>query len=380
MRLLFACSELGLGHASRTAALGKRLEQRGHEVFFFSGARAYQLLRKDFKKVYPITPIAWYENAGGIITSASLINILFPLPVYNSEKDKIEVKTSNAMEIIHRYYDLRRHIYEIKPDALIADGDLNALRLAQRWRIPDIYITNVIRPSFGFSSLLSPGERLTERYVKKCRKIIVPDNEPPYTICEFNIGNLRNVGVAEKTEFVGSFFDTKPAEVSEKHIFAPVSGPFGTRAKLMNILVPAFEELDVKSVISLGIPGEKKTIKHGNCQIHSWLSTQERQEAMRTALVVVFSGGHITCFETIKYAKPSVCIPTQPEQLANAAKLRDLHCSRIAKNQMQLVSAVREIEAKREEFKTSMETLNKVSNKYNGLSRTVEVVEEVMHR
>jgi UDP:flavonoid glycosyltransferase YjiC (YdhE family) len=63
MRLLYACSELGLGHASRTAALGKRLEQRGHEVFFFSGGKAYQLLKKEFKNVYPVTPVAWYENS-----------------------------------------------------------------------------------------------------------------------------------------------------------------------------------------------------------------------------------------------------------------------------------------------------------------------------
>ena len=35
--------------------------------------------RKEFRNVYPCTPVAWYENAHGIITSASLINILFPV-------------------------------------------------------------------------------------------------------------------------------------------------------------------------------------------------------------------------------------------------------------------------------------------------------------
>jgi uncharacterized protein (TIGR00661 family) len=377
MRLLYACSELGLGHASRTIALGKRLEQRGHEVFFFSGARAFELLKKEFKNVYPVTPIAWYENSSGIITSASLINILVPLPVYNPETDKFETKTSSAMETIHRYYDLRKHIYEIAPDALIADGDLNALRMAQRWKIPDVYITNVVRPSYGFSSLLSPGERITERYVKSCRKIIIPDNKPPYTICEYNIGDIRNVGIADKTEYVGSFFDTKPVEVSEKRIFAPVSGPFGTRARLLQMLIPAFAELNVKSIISLGVFGEQKTVNRGNCEIRSWLSNQERAEAMRDASIVVFSGGHITCFETVKYTKPSICIPTQPEQLANAAKLQDLHCSIVAKNKNQLVHAVREIEGNRGLYKSSVEELNKFSNKFNGLNRAVEIIEDL---
>jgi UDP-N-acetylglucosamine--N-acetylmuramyl-(pentapeptide) pyrophosphoryl-undecaprenol N-acetylglucosamine transferase len=377
MRLLYACSELGLGHASRTVALGKRLEQRGHEVYFFSGGKAYQVLKKEFRNVFPVTPVAWYENSSGIITTASLINILFPLPVYDSEAEKLAVKTSSAMETIHRYYDLRKRIYEIAPEGLIADGDLNALRMAQRWKIPDIYITNVVRPSYGFSSLLSPGERITERYVKKCKKIIIPDNKPPNTICEYNIGQLQDVGVMNKTEFVGSFFDTKPVEVSEKHIFAPVSGPFGTRSKLLNMLVPTFTKLGVKNLISLGVPGQHKVFKRGKCEIHSWLSGQERAQAMSNASIVVFSGGHITCFETIKYTKPSICIPTQPEQMANAAKLQDMCCSIIAKNTNQLTRAVREIEENKEKFKTNVKVLNKVSNKFNGLNRAVEIIESL---
>jgi uncharacterized protein (TIGR00661 family) len=379
MRLLYACSELGLGHASRTTALGKRLEQNGHEVFFFSGGKAYQLLKKEFKNVYPCTPVSWYENASGIITSASLINILFPLPDFNNEKGKFEVKNSSAMETIHRYYDLRRHIKEIAPDLLIADGDINALRLAHRWKIPAVYITNLIRPSYGFSSLLSPGERFTERYVKKCAKIIIPDNKPPNTVCEYNLGNLHHVGILDKADFVGSFFDTTPTEGSEMHIFAPVSGPFGTRAKLLQMLMPVFEKLTMKSIISLGMPGERKTGRIGNCEVHTWLSHEERRECMRNASIVIFSGGHITCFETIKYAKPSICIPTQPEQMANAAKLQDLHCSIIARTKTQLQSAVREIEEKRLIFKRSVEELNRFSNRFNGLNRAVEIIENVAH-
>jgi uncharacterized protein (TIGR00661 family) len=130
----------------------------------------------------------------------------------------------------------------------------------------------------------------------------------------------------------------------------------------------------------LGVPGEAKTIRRGNCEIHSWLTAQQRGEAMRNASVVVFSGGHITCFETIKYAKPSVCVPTQPEQLANAAKLQDLGCSIFAKNKAQLVDAVRAIEANQEKFKANVQRLNKVSNKLNGLNRAVEIVEELTLR
>jgi uncharacterized protein (TIGR00661 family) len=359
-------------------ALGKKLGKNGHELFFFSGAKAYQLLQREFKNVYPCTPVAWYENAHGIIASASLVNILFPLPFFNNEKSKFELKTSSAMETIHRYYDLRKNIKEITPDLIISDGDIHALRLGHRWKIPSVYVTNLIRPSYGFSSLLNPGERFTERYVKDCAKIIIPDNPSPYTVCEYNLGNLDNIGVRDKVAFVGSFIDVTPVKGLEEHVFAPISGPFGTRARLAQLLIPAFEELGISSVVSLGVPGEKKTRQLGHCQVHTWLSPQERQEFMKNAKLTVFSGGHITCFETIKYAKPSICVPTQPEQMGNAVKLQNMNCSIVVKNKNQLKTALRTIEEEKRVFRESVEKLNKVSNRLNGLERATEIIEETI--
>jgi uncharacterized protein (TIGR00661 family) len=376
--MLLSCSELGLGHVSRIIPLGKKLEKNGHELFFFSGDKAYRMLQKEFKNVRECSPVSWYENSYGIITSASLINVLFPLPLFNVEKNKFEIKNSSTMETIHRYYDLRENVHDIAPDVLIADGDINALRFAQRWRIPSVYIANMIRPSYGFSALLNPGERLVERYVKRCSKIIIPDNPPPYTISEYSIGNLENIGLNGKVEFVGSFVDTTPAKGSKEHIFAPISGPPGTRAKIMKTLLPVLEKLETKCIISLGTPGKKITTKIGNCELHTWLSSQEREECMKNAKFVIFSGGHATCFETIKYSKPSICIPTQPEQLGNAAKLQNLNCSITVKNKSQLQKAVAKMEKQQESFDRNMLALTGFSSRFKGLDRAVTIIETLL--
>jgi UDP-N-acetylglucosamine--N-acetylmuramyl-(pentapeptide) pyrophosphoryl-undecaprenol N-acetylglucosamine transferase len=378
MRLLLTCSELGLGHVSRIVPLGKRLEKHGHELFFFSGGKAYEILQKEFTHVYRCTPVSWYENAHGINTSASLLNVLFPLPLFNLEKNTVEMKNSNAWETIHRYYDLRENIRDIAPDILIADGDINALRLAERWKIPSVYIANMIRPSYGFSAFLNPGERLVERYVKNCSKIIIPDNPPPYTVSEYSIGNLDNMGLNGKVEYIGSFVDTTPVKGSQEHIFAPVSGPAGTRAKLTKTLLPVLEKIKTKCIISLGTPGKKVTAKIGNCELHTWLSAEKRKEAMRNAKFVIFSGGHATCFETIKYSKPSICIPTQPEQLGNAAKLEGLNCSITAKNKKQLEKAVQKMEGQLDAYSKNVQALNEFSNKFHGLDRAVTIVETLL--
>jgi len=378
MRLMLCCSELGLGHVSRIIQLGKKLQEKCHELFFFSGGKAYELLRKEFRNVYPCTSVAWYENASGIVASASLINILFPLPVFNHEQNKFDIKSSNAMETVHRYYDLRSRIRKIKPDIVVADGDLNALRMASRWKFPAVYIANLIRPSYGFSAFLNPGERFVERYVKTCQKIIIPDNPPPYTVSEYNIGNLDSIGISEKTEFVGSFLDTTYMQGFEEHVFAPISGPYGTRAKLTQMILPVLKELKTKSIISLGTPDKRTMAQKGNCTIHSWLSYQKRQECIKNAKLIVFSGGHMSCFETVKYAKPSICIPTQPEQMGNAEKLQKLNCSISVKNKQELRAAVQKIEEEINLFRRSIKMLNAFSNKFKGLDRAVEIIENVL--
>jgi len=375
MRVMLCCSELGLGHVSRILPLGKKLQKNGHEVSFFTGGKAYQLLQSEFKNVNYCTPVAWYENARGILIAASLMNVLVPLPNFNIDKNKLELKKSNAMETVNRYYDLRRHIKRDKPDLIIADGDIHALRLASRWKIPVIYIANVIRPSYGFSALFNPGERFVERYLKNCLRIIIPDNPPPYTICEFNLGDLEQIGIKEKVDFVGSFVDIKSSKGTKQHIFVPISGPYGTRAKLTNIIVPAIQNLNIKRIVSLGIPDKKEIFKKRGVELYSWLSSEKRTEFMKNAKSVVFSGGHRTCFETIKYEKPSICVPTQPEQMGNAAKLQKLKCSILAKNQIELRKALEKIELENKIYSRNMKELNIISKKFNGLNNTVEIIE-----
>ncbi len=214
--------------------------------------------------------------------------------------------------------------------------------------------------------------------MKNCTKIVIPDNPPPFTISDFNIGNPADIGIKGKTEFVGSFIDTTPEKGAETHVFAPISGPFGTRTKLTNTIIPALQELGVKGIVSLGIVGERKTVQTGNLTVHTWLSSEERQEYMRSAKVVVISGGHSTCFETVKYGKPTVCVPTQPEQLANGMKLQRLGCSIVARDKTQVKEALRRVEAKISEFRSNVEMLNAVSNRYNGLKRAAEIIENVV--
>jgi UDP:flavonoid glycosyltransferase YjiC (YdhE family) len=94
--------------------------------------------------------------------------------------------------------------------------------------------------------------------------------------------------------------------------------------------------------------------------------------------MIVFSGGHGTCFEVIKYRKPSVCIPTQPEQMGNARKLQELQCSILAENEKQFESSIMKIEDKKEFYKNNAKKISEFSSRFNGVDRAVDIIEDTL--
>ena len=237
----------------------------------------------------------------------------------------------------------------------------------------------MIRPSYGFASLLSPGERFLERYYQACAKIIIPDNPMPYTVSEYSIGDIDDMGIADRTEYVGSFIDTKPERAHRNTFLRQSVDQSAPAVNCSRHLLPVLEKVKNKCVISFGTPGKKTSAKIGNYELHTWLSAEERSQAMQNAKYVIFSGGHATCFETIKYGKPSICIPTQPEQLGNAAKLEKMNCSIVAKNKKQLQKAVEKMETELDTYTQNAENLSKFSGQFNGLDRAVEIIENVQN-
>jgi len=64
--------------------------------------------------------------------------------------------------------------------------------------------------------------------------------------------------------------------------------------------------------------------------------------------------------------------------LGNGIKLQQLGCSLVAKNKIQVGRAIGDIKNKHSIFRGNMEELNRFSNKFNGLDRTVEIIDTIL--
>lgn len=375
MEIFLNCLQLGLGHVSRTISLGRELVKRGHEAHFFASGSAYDLLKKEFRGVHFCNPMSWCETPDGIAVIPSTLNVFLPMVSYDQESKVFNVKRPVSMDIIHRYYDQRRYIAKYRPNIIVVDGDLLALRLAQRQKTPSVFVTNYIRPGYGFPAFLLAGHNFVERYIKNCDKIIVPDLPEPYTVCQYNLGDLEYFGVEEKVEFVGSFFDMSYEKGSEEFIFASISGPPGSRAKIAKETIPVLARLKQKSIASLGEPNNKSYGKIGNCEVHGWLTKKQRKECMKNARIIIFSGSHGTSLEVLKYRKPSICMPTQAEQMGNARKLEELGCSIFVERKEQVEPAIKEMDENIDSYKESLKKISEVASKFNGVKRAADIIE-----
>jgi len=381
LNVYYAVNELGNGHAYRTIKVSEQLIERGHTVTFFTSHPAIQRRFGDSCKIYKCPPVSWYEDRNGINVPLSVLNIFFPMTAYDYESNRWYIKSSSASKTMSRYYDIRSFARKERPDVVVTDGDLLMARWAQRRGIRTVNITNETRPYYNLIEqlFLQPGQYIAEQKFKSS-KILVPDIKKPYTICELNLrGMLRadtdtGAGIGADIELVGSYFRTNEKPRDENFIYFSISGSFGTRNKLENRFLPELYDFGCEVVASLG-DEKRSATQRGSVAKHGWLNSDERIRCMRDASIIIHSASHNTSMETLSYGKPSVCIPTQPEQRGNAKKLELLGCAVVVEDPKRLKDAIRKIGDDYDFYRSHAEKIGRMVNSADGVARTVEIIE-----
>ena len=174
----------------------------GMEVHYSSKGRIYQRLLERFPdgdpgRVHQILMPTPIDGRRGPSLTKSLANLLLPV----GQNPPLVRQIACYLREEGRLYDAQKF------DLVVNDGDMGSNVLAERRKVPSLFITNQFRPKLYRSrSYLYPAALFISKQIAKATKILVADSPPPHTVCEYNLNFPSEMAAGGgKVEYVGYF-------------------------------------------------------------------------------------------------------------------------------------------------------------------------------
>ncbi len=293
--LIFFTSPIGLGHATRDAAIARHLD--GISKKFVTGAGANRLLTE-----YGFDAFNLYNPPPFRIENGKLQNPfrwLFSYLSYYNKCKKI------ASEVIERE----------KPSLIVSDEDFASLVIAQRRKIKTILITDILESRFtdGIASTIEKRmNRGMKNIIEKCDLVVVPENGQ-------NTGNKVRVGPIVRDAVESRDQLRKKYSFIKKTIIVSIGGT-DLGKFLIEKTIDAFKKsgLDAELVLVAGPTLQMKETHYRNLGFVNNL-----HELIFAADLVVSLAGKSTIDESRHFGTPGIFIPIKGhfEQEENAKEV-----------------------------------------------------------
>lgn len=293
-KILFSVLNWGLGHATRSTALIKKLLKQNNTVVIASDGYALAYLKSKFPQLTFFELPPYKVNYGKNRTLALL-------------KNGIATQKSVAAE--RKWLD--RHLKSNAYDLIISD---NRYGICSQ-HIPSYIITHQLNIKVPFGAVVVNWQN--HKWLSKFAEIWVPDvnhelsGELSYPIPPRLQGKVKQIGWLSR-------FDKKETneQSNEKLIVAIVSGPEPERTIFANKLISKLAVHPIPSILYLGKPDGDLLIKQGNCLIKSHATDEVMSSDIERATTVISRSGYSSIMDYKVMRKSAILIPTpgQTEQ------------------------------------------------------------------
>ena len=396
----------GSGHYSRmmrlNEVLGNHIKEK-FEVHFSSKDHVYEKLIEKFPdqrdKIHEVLMPTPIDGKFGPSLPLSMLNILLPI----SEHPPLVKQIASYLKEERTIYDSQKF------DIVINDGDMGSNVLAERRKIPSLFVTNQFIPKLWKSrAYFYPGLIFVAKQIAKATKILVADSPPPYTLCEFNLNFTKNI--KKKVVYVGHFTNSKiikkePISDLEKLVQESDFGYWmrtgnkstndGTGTRYEEVF--SMEEMkNEKRLIShakknpsidsvLGIDGKSYSIKEAYDKKIDWiqidvgfLSEQEKNTVLNNCKYAVVNGSHTVMGEILGgKKKPIIGMPIYDEHTNNIEWAHQKNLGILASSPKKVIAGIKEIRKNYSKFEENIEEFaeNFVPN---GADNSAKMVAEIL--
>lgn len=316
-KIYLSMSSEGYGHSSRALALARQF--KSGEVLLGSYGYALERIRSyEYPSVEVSQEVKFVGSEGHFDVGKTILS---------------NARALGFNQIIQEEMDIiKRHGVTL----VVADGRMAPVLAAERLDIPCIVMTNqsAFYPFFARDSALvklfgRSFEWVMKLWLCSSEEILIPDFEPPHTICLPNLS--ENYQVKKRTRFVGPLVAWQSHEVQpiERDITRPLVvaslGGHEYRRPLFDAVIDAARRLESINFIIIS-SFEARNVP-ANVQIHPFV--QEAAPYFKAADLVITQAGHSTAMELLTLGKPSLIVPDaqQIEQENNARRMVELGVS-----------------------------------------------------
>lgn len=373
-KIYFSISSEGYGHSSRTMAITTELERKKYLIATYG--YALERIKAAGLPCHKISQeLKFVGHDGAFDVAKTILQNQSWVMKFNSMVDE-------EVDIIRKS----------GASCVVADGRMIPVMAAEKLKLPCITITNqsAFYPFFQQDNWLVKllgvsFDSWMRMYLSSTEEILIPDFEPPYTICLPNLSHNRKI--MKRTRFVGPLVNFNPYDVplierqnNRPYIVVSLGG-HAYRRPLFDCILKAAKKMsdvdfDIFTFFEADEIPENVKLLGTIPNIASYLKTSD---------IIIAQAGHSTAMEILSFGKPSIIVPdlNQIEQENNASRMAELNVSEVITHEQlnvsKLCDCIQKV-MKDEKYKKNAQFFATMSMEMNAKKRVADILSEYAMR
>ncbi|MBN2603327.1 MAG: glycosyltransferase [Candidatus Thermoplasmatota archaeon] len=294
MKVLYGICSWGLGHATRSLPVIRKLVSENNKLMVISSGRSIDLLKTELGddvkySDIPDYPMLVSENSRQFMAKSLIYWPLFIRKMESGLQTVTKLVENNKYDLI--ISDARYDVYSKK--------------------IPSYFISHQMRimNPLRIKKLESGSEIFNLFFFKRFREVIVPDFKDDNLSGDLS-HNLNRIDES-KINYVGILSDfSKKRTKKDIDYFISISGPEPQRTLFEKKILSQIDQLDGNIVITLGKTEINEKLKNENITTHTFLSKKEREELLNRTKLVISRSGYSTILDLAVIGTKALMVPT----------------------------------------------------------------------
>jgi uncharacterized protein (TIGR00661 family) len=294
MEIIYGVCSWGLGHATRSLPVIKKLISEKNSLTVISNGRSLELLKKELGEDACYVDIPDYPMLVSENTRQFLAKSMVYWPVFIK---RIEDGLSQLQKILaQKHYD-----------RIVSDARYDMYSK----KIPSFFISHQMRIMNPLQ--IKMFERAMERFnlffFKRYSGIIVPDYKEDNLSGDLS-HNLKRID-EDAIHYVGVLSDfTKHPMRKDIDYLISISGPEPQRSILEEKLASQVQDLEGNVVMTLGKAEKYSIVKKKHLTTYSFVTKELREELLNRTMLVVSRSGYSTIMDVAVVGAKALFIPT----------------------------------------------------------------------